>query len=101
MLFLFICWGLTTASTCLYHWYFDQCAATQEYHAADTGHDTPPRHSIQTWGRPVLVLSNDAGEYKVEQQEECKHQIFSYDICIVKLVYCSFLLDFYGSLRTV
>ena len=36
-----------------------QCAATQECHAADTGHDTPPRHSIQTQGRPVGVLSND------------------------------------------
>ena len=27
--------------------------------AADTGHDTPPRHSIQTRGRPVAVLSID------------------------------------------
>ena len=25
----------------LEQWYFDQCAATQECHAADTGHDTP------------------------------------------------------------
>ena len=32
----------------LYQWYFDLCAATQKYHAADTGHDTPPRHSIDT-----------------------------------------------------
>ena len=38
---------------------FDQCAATQECHAADTGHDTPPRHCIQTWGRPVAVLFID------------------------------------------
>ena len=43
---------------CLQQWYFDQCAATQECHAADTGHDTPPRHSIQTRGQPV-VLSFD------------------------------------------
>ena len=39
--------------------YFDQCAATQECHAANTGHDTPSRHSIQTRGRPVVVLSID------------------------------------------
>ena len=32
-------------------------ASTHECHAADTGHDTPPRHSIQTQGRPVVVLS--------------------------------------------
>ena len=25
----------------------------------DTGHDTPPRHSIQTRGRPIAVLSID------------------------------------------
>ena len=37
--------------------YFDQFAATLECHAADTGHDTPPRHNIQTQGRPVAVLS--------------------------------------------
>ena len=42
---------------CLYQWYFDQCAATQECHAADTGHHTPPRHTIHTRGRPVAVLS--------------------------------------------
>ena len=36
-----------------------QCAATQECHVTDTGHDTPPRHSIQTRGRPVAVLSID------------------------------------------
>ena len=34
-------------------------AATQECRAADTGHDTPPRHSIQTQGQPVVVLSID------------------------------------------
>ena len=27
---------------------FDKCAATQECHAANTGHDTLPCHSIQT-----------------------------------------------------
>ena len=43
----------------LKQWYFDQCAATHECHAADTGHDTPSRHSIQTKGRPVVVLSID------------------------------------------
>ena len=41
----------------LLQWHFDQCAATQICHAADTGHDTPPRHSIQKRGRPVAVLS--------------------------------------------
>ena len=40
-------------------WYFDQCAATQKCHAADTGYDTPPRHSIQRRRRPVAVLSID------------------------------------------
>ena len=40
-----------------------QYAATQEYHAADTGHDTPPRHSIQTRGRSVAVLSIDGERY--------------------------------------
>ena len=43
----------------LMQWYFDQCAATQECHAADRGHDAPPCHSIQTQGRPVVVLSID------------------------------------------
>ena len=31
-------------------WCFDECAATQKSHAADTKHDTPPCHSIQTQG---------------------------------------------------
>ena len=44
---------------CLWQWYFYQCAATQECHVAETGHDPPPRHSIQTRGRPVSVLSID------------------------------------------
>ena len=39
--------------------YFDQCAATQECHAADTRHDTPPRHGIQTQGRPALCYPFD------------------------------------------
>ena len=30
-----------------------------EFYAADTGHDTPPRHSIQLRGRPVVVLFID------------------------------------------
>ena len=34
---------------CLQQWYVEQCATTQECHAPDTGHDTPPRHSIQTY----------------------------------------------------
>ena len=38
---------------------FDQCSATQECHAIGTGHYTPPRDSIQTQGRTVLVLSID------------------------------------------
>ena len=33
--------------------------ATQKGHAADTGHDTPSHHSIQTRGRHVPVLSID------------------------------------------
>ena len=45
-------------SAFLYHWCFDQCAATQKLHAVDTGHDTPTHHSIQTQGQPV-VLSID------------------------------------------
>ena len=44
---------------CLEQSYFDQCAATQECHAADTGYDTPPHRSIQTQGRPVAVVSID------------------------------------------
>ena len=40
---------------CWEQWYFDQCAATQECHAGDSGHDT--YHSIHTWGQPVVVLS--------------------------------------------
>ena len=44
---------------CLKQWYFDQCAATQGCHAADTGHDTTPCHSIQTQGRLVVLLSID------------------------------------------
>ena len=46
-------------STCLQQWFFDQCAAAQECHATDTGHDTRPCHSIQSQGRPVAVLSID------------------------------------------
>ena len=48
---------------CLQQWYFDQCAATQECHVADTGHDTPPRHSIQTQDmtpHPVTVYRHGA-----------------------------------------
>ena len=36
-----------------------QYSATQECHAPDTRHDIPTRHSIQTRGRPVSVLSID------------------------------------------
>ena len=36
--------------------YFEQCAATQECHAIDAGHDTPPCHRIQT---TVVGLSVD------------------------------------------
>ena len=52
-----VCWGFNVTfkhlrsycnGACLYQWYFDQFPAIQECHAADTGHDTPPRHSIQT-----------------------------------------------------
>ena len=32
---------------------------TTQYHAADTGYDTPPHHSIQTLGRLVAELSID------------------------------------------
>ena len=55
--------------TCSRSKYFDQCAATLECHAAATGHDTPTRHSIQTQGRPVAVLSTDV---------ECHTGIHSY-----------------------
>ena len=47
--------NITLVPTCR-QWYFDQRAATQECHAADTGHDTPPRHSIQTHGPHILSL---------------------------------------------
>ena len=33
---------------CLKQWYFDQCAATLECHATDTGHDIPSHHRIDT-----------------------------------------------------
>ena len=36
-----------------------------ECHVADTGHDTPPCHSIQTQGRPVVVLSIDMEHHTV------------------------------------
>ena len=35
----------------------DQCTATMERHAEDTGHDTPSCHSIQAMGLPVVALS--------------------------------------------
>ena len=44
---------------CLKQWYFDQCAAAQKCYTADTGHDTPPHHSIQTQGQPVVALTID------------------------------------------
>ena len=37
----------------------DECAATHERHATDTGHDTPPGHSIHTQGRPLVAVSID------------------------------------------
>ena len=48
---------------------FVQCAATQKSHAADTGHDTPPRHSILTVHRAnlslcYLLMWNITMEYK-------------------------------------
>ena len=45
---------------------FYQCAATQECHAADTGHGTPPRHSILTQGRPAVVLSIDVEHWNTQ-----------------------------------
>ena len=39
--------------------YQDGACLQQWYHAADIGHDTSLRHSIQTQGRPVAVLSID------------------------------------------
>ena len=54
---IFVCLGLTSLLNIGGH--IAQCAATQECHAADTGHDTPPCHSIQTRGGPVAVLSID------------------------------------------
>ena len=43
---------------------YQDCACLQHwYHAADTGHDTILRHSIQTHGRPVAVLSIDVERY--------------------------------------
>ena len=62
------CFGITVTfkhlrsyhdGVCFLQWYFDQCAATQVCHAADTGHVTPPRHSVQTRDRPIAVLSID------------------------------------------
>ena len=47
----------------LYQWSFDHCAATQECYAADTGHDAPPRHSIQTRVRTVVVISINVERY--------------------------------------
>ena len=54
---MFVCLGLTSLLNTSGHiatvptsssGAFDQCAATQECHAADTGQDTPPRHRILT-----------------------------------------------------
>ena len=39
--------------------YFDQSAATQECHAVNTVHETPTRHSIQTQGRPLVLIYID------------------------------------------
>ena len=68
---LFVRWGLTsllniwghiaTVPTCSSDT-FKQCAAIQECHAADRGHDTPSRH-IQTQGQPVVVLSIKVERY--------------------------------------
>ena len=66
--------------------YFDQCAATLECHAADTGHGTLSRLTVQTRGRPVAVLSFDVERHT---------GIYSYPfqclltICIDKLVQLS------------
>ena len=42
-----------------WQWHIDHCAATLECHAADTGHDTQPCHSVQTLGQPAAVISID------------------------------------------
>ena len=50
---LCVCFDLTSLlndGACLQKWYFDHCAATQECHAVDTGHDTPARHSVYRHG---------------------------------------------------
>ena len=51
----------------LWQWYFLQCAATPECHAADTGHDSPPHHStcIQSRGRHVVLLYIDVERHTV------------------------------------
>ena len=59
----FVCFGFNVALKHLRSYHdgasFEQCADTQEFHAADTEHDTPTRHNIQTRDRPVAVLSID------------------------------------------
>ena len=54
-----ICGYIATVFACSSVTLTDICAATHECHAADTGHTTPSHHSIQTQGRPVVVLSID------------------------------------------
>ena len=64
---MFVCFGLTLILNIFGHitTVYACCSgtitnsATQEFHAADTGHDTPPCHGIQTQGRPIVVLCID------------------------------------------
>ena len=51
-------WGhITTVPACSSGTFTNELS--QKCHAADTGHDTQPYHSIQTQGRPIVVLSID------------------------------------------
>ena len=52
----------------------DQCAATQECHAVDTEHNTPPRHSTQTQGRLVLYENINAYIINTYVPHEVKYQ---------------------------
>ena len=70
--------GLKHLRCLLEQCYFDQCAATLEIecNAADTGHDTPPRHSILThqlmWNITMKVTTTHFNALCMTYHTRCK-----------------------------
>ena len=70
------------------------CCHTRVYHPSDTGHGTPPRHSIETRSRLVVVLSIDVCSHHYFSFMKVLHNAGSVQLCIIILenqnwIHCS------------